>query len=170
MDQPTDEIAVAVAEPETNPPTAAAQEPSAPTPPDGAKKSELTLTHVAAVMVLVIIVSVAIAQSIGSGKSHTPSSGSVASMSVGSEGRLYVDETSVVPLAVDEQAYDELTKAMAARDYYGIDELVSSGRVLHLPPNTRVLVLEIGLFKKRVRILEGPSAGNAGYVAQGWVR
>jgi hypothetical protein len=71
---------------------------------------------------------------------------------------------------MDEKAYDEFYGALVAKDDRGRYELELSGRVLMVAANTRVLVLELGFLKDRVRILEGQWAEKVGYVTSDWVK
>lgn len=73
-------------------------------------------------------------------------------------------------LAVDETAYDEMLKASIAGDSVGLRQMVLSGRVELVPNNTRILVIDRGLYRRKVRIMEGAAAGIAGWVAEDWVQ
>lgn len=90
---------------------------------------------------------------------------------IGSEARLYTGSGgSPILLGVDEEACNEIIKAYIAKDKYGLRDLWSTGRAFAVPNNTRVLVLDIGwIGTRRVRILEGESAGMAGWVIKEFV-
>jgi len=79
------------------------------------------------------------------------------------------DSDAEVVLAVDLDAFDEFVKASVATDKYGIAELMLAGRIFSVASGTRVLVIETKLFKNRVRIVEGPETGQAGWVPFEWV-
>lgn len=65
----------------------------------------------------------------------------------------------------DEQTYKELIDAVMAQDNIGIKKLVLySGRVFTVDSGTKVLVLESGLERAKVRILEGDNYGKSGWV------
>ena len=72
--------------------------------------------------------------------------------------------SGMFPLAVDEQAYDELSSAMMAKDSYGCQELVNSGKVFLVEEGTEVLIIDRTLYLVKVRILEGTNQGKAGWV------
>lgn len=103
----------------------------------------------------------------GDGKTTTESR-----PSVGSEARLYGEGSAPFWVAVDEEAFEELMTAIAAKDNYGITELMLAGRVFIVQNNTRVLVLDqhAGLAATKVRILEGENTGMAGWVPYEFVR
>ena len=75
-----------------------------------------------------------------------------------------------IAVAVTEGAFDELLKVVRARDMMGLAQLLSSGDAFAVPNNTRVLVIEQGLFKTRVRIVEGEAAGRSGWVPMEFVQ
>ena len=83
----------------------------------------------------------------------------------GEEGRLIADAY----LAVDDAAWDALSKVAAAKDALAFLEWVASGRVFLLTEGTRILVVESGFLSIRVRALEGPNAGRAGWVESEFV-
>lgn len=92
-------------------------------------------------------------------------SGSENSVGVGSEGKLYMKDASSVFLAVDQKAYEELTKAVVAGDRDTARRLLEAGRVIEVPNHTRVRVLARAFFQARVKILEGSYVGREGLVA-----
>lgn len=96
------------------------------------------------------------------------SSGASGSVSIGESGHLSVGNSTVF-VAVDEEAFDELVDAAVAKDEYGFQDLMLSGRVFAVSDGTSVRVLDLGLFKTRVRILEGPMEGESGWVPSEWV-
>jgi hypothetical protein len=106
----------------------------------------------------------------GSETRGEPAGGASSGASVGSEARLHVDGLDTVMVAVDEQAFDEFTKASVAKDNIGIANLVLSGKLVEVPDNTRVLVVDMGLFRRKVRVLEGTHVGLAGWVPYEWVQ
>jgi hypothetical protein len=88
---------------------------------------------------------------------------------IGQESKLHVAGLSLIMVAVDTDAYDELLKACVAKDNYGIGNLILSGRVFNVKNDTRILVLDLGFAKTQVRILEGQKAGMSGWVPYEWV-
>lgn len=67
-------------------------------------------------------------------------------------------------LAVDDAAWDAMTDAQVVGDTIGLTTLLLNGRVFILEAGTPVLVIDIGFTSLRVRALDGPSAGLAGWV------
>lgn len=85
----------------------------------------------------------------------------------GSEAYLYQGSDTAF-VAIDERSLSALEEALSAHDKTGFAELLQSGRVLHVPANTKVLVLATGLAVK-VRILEGEYAGKAVWTDLAWI-
>jgi hypothetical protein len=88
----------------------------------------------------------------------------------GEKARLQIEGVESIGVAIDGEAFDELIQARIAHDTYGILELMLSGRVFTIENSTMALVLDGGLFKTRVRILNGRGQGKAGWVPSEWVR
>ena len=81
---------------------------------------------------------------------------------------LYLPGRDSVMVAVDEKALDELISAMSARgDEQG---LIQAGRVIAVPNNTRVRIIEASFAKLKVRILEGDNVMFEVWVPERWVR
>lgn len=97
------------------------------------------------------------------------SGGHKSSVSVGKSG--YLDAgAGVVPVAVDEAAFDAWTSASVAKDEHGRKVLLASMRVFAAPKGTKVLIIDQGTFKRKVRILDGKQKGMAGWVAMEFVK
>jgi len=85
-------------------------------------------------------------------------------------GRVFVltsPDKEPVAAATDEATEKEFQRLAAANDDLGITRLVEVGRVLLLLPGTRVRVIDSKYFwggPYQVRILEGPSLGEAVWV------
>ncbi len=94
---------------------------------------------------------------------------------VGSRGHLSLggdsasDRTQSVVLAVDQAALDEMTKSSIAHDVRGISDLIITGRAFAVPQGTTVLVIDMAMFTRKVRVLDGDAAGQAGWVPAEWV-
>lgn len=82
------------------------------------------------------------------------------SVGIGEEGRL----TDAVLLAVDDDAWDAMIDAQVAGDQYGLLELITTGAVFAGEKGARVLVVDRGFTSRKVRVLEGETAGLAGWV------
>jgi hypothetical protein len=80
----------------------------------------------------------------------------------------------IVVVAVDKAAFNELCKAIVARDKEGFVELGVSGRAFMVSPGTKARVLDAYgstlPASVQVRILSGPEYGRAGVVPRGYVQ
>lgn len=85
------------------------------------------------------------------------------SKSVGQKGVLS-SVNEYMPVAVTEAAFDELTKARAAKDKAGQMQLLTSGKTFMVKSGTKVLVIDSTFAKRKIRILEGEHGGKAGWV------
>jgi hypothetical protein len=103
----------------------------------------------------------------------TPNAGSSpepqAVFTTGSDGFLAAGALDLIPVAVDEAAFDEMNHAAVVKDEPGLRQLVSAGRVFNVRRNASVRVIGHTLAKTQVRILDGPKAGQAGWVPYEWV-
>lgn len=68
-------------------------------------------------------------------------------------------------LGIDKSSYDALGKALLAKDWYGVLELMNNGRVFSVPKDTEVLIIDTGFGVRQVRITEGTSKGRSGWIA-----
>ena len=91
-------------------------------------------------------------------------------LSMGEKGIVICGNEPTVFLAIDISSQDAFTKAAIAKDYIGMQRLVSTGRVFEVPANTRVLVIDRKTFIRQVRVLEGPQAGRAGWLPMEWIK
>jgi hypothetical protein len=73
-------------------------------------------------------------------------------------------DSQVVMVALTEQDLDEYIKAVNAQDVVGATQLSMSGRLLRVPNNTKVLVLESKGMKTNVRLMSGKQAWRSGWV------
>lgn len=89
---------------------------------------------------------------------------------VGSEVRLYLEGQTSVPVAVDERAFDELISALSTRRQDSVETLIQSGRVFRADNDTPARILEVGLAKIKVRIVEGPHITKDGWIHERWAR
>lgn len=108
------------------------------------------------VLVVILVVSL--------GSSSTPSLG------VGDRGVLRLDGQGSILLAVDAPTFDALVKACTARDEIGLAAMLIGGSVFECDQGTQVLIIDRGMYRRRVRLLDGPQAGAAGWVPVEWVR
>lgn len=85
---------------------------------------------------------------------------------VGTEAHLKLgDGQYPTPVAEDEQTYKEMMEAIRVKDIIGTNKfLLYSDKVFMAPTGTKVWVLESGLERAKVRILEGNNYGKSGWV------
>lgn len=88
------------------------------------------------------------------------------SVNVGKEGFLL----RATAVAVNEQAYDELTDAAVAKDEMGFALMRLNGKLFLIEKKTKVLVINRTFFRSKVRILEGEYLGRSGWVATEFVK
>lgn len=86
---------------------------------------------------------------------------------VGATAYLYQGSATAF-VGIDEESLSALEESLAANDKAGFSKLIDSGRVLHVPANTKVLVLRKGLAVK-VRILEGEYGGKVVWTDSAWI-
>lgn len=86
------------------------------------------------------------------------------SLGTGAQGVLRTESGGAIPVAVDEGSLSEATSAAVAGDQVAWTELISSHRIFLVTQGTRVLVIDRGFGTRRVRILDGPRQGMAGWV------
>ena len=91
------------------------------------------------------------------------------SVNVGEQGRIASGAQRVI-VGVDDAAFDQIVKSQQAHDEAGLTALVLSGRAFFIDEGTRVLVIDRSTTLRKVRTLEGPAAGRAGWIPAEWVR
>ena len=92
----------------------------------------------------------------GKSSSYIPSVGAIARLNTGA---------AVIIMPTSKAAYDELIKAFVAKDTYGWNLLILSGRALVVKSGTKVRVLDLSVFEPtEVRILEGEYAGRRAWI------
>lgn len=57
-----------------------------------------------------------------------------------------------------------------AKDEQGQVLLIASGRIISVPRGTKVRVIDIGTFIRKIRVLEGSQEGLSGWVAAEYVK
>lgn len=70
-----------------------------------------------------------------------------------------------VAVALTAKAYIDLNNAARAKDTIGYSNVFLRGDAIVADAGTTVRVIEIGLTSTKVRILDGPHAGRAGWVS-----
>lgn len=83
----------------------------------------------------------------------------------GSNGMLVgVGGSSQLIVSRTQTALSALTRAAVARDTYGLSQLPLTGQYFIVNSGTRALMLDTTWTTVQVRVLEGPSAGRAGWI------
>lgn len=88
---------------------------------------------------------------------------------IGHYSKIIGSELDFVLISNDQKSLDDLVEASVAKDTHGINDLIKSGRVFKVYTGTKVLVLDIGIFNTKVRILSGNKTGKSGYVPREFV-
>lgn len=101
-----------------------------------------------------------------------PGSKSTPSISLGEVGILSGSSGTHTLVAVTEEVLDQFIKARVAKDEYGEGLILGSDLVFLVKNGTKVRVIEHGkgIFKRKIRILEGEMKDCAGYVPYEWVK
>ena len=92
----------------------------------------------------------------------------------GEEVRLYVRDIENLFVAIDENIYKEFRKVIDIKDGYGMLEMFQAGNIFEVDNDIRVLLIERGTTfavttRWKVRVLEGPNLGRAGWVHHSWI-
>lgn len=99
-------------------------------------------------------------------------SGGGNSVALGEEGILeYPDRSKppAIPVYPTKELLNAAIHAANVKDSIGFAQALATA--YDVAPGTRVLVIDYSSFGvRRIRILEGPHAGKAGYVPMEWVR
>jgi hypothetical protein len=121
---------------------------------------------------LFIIILIGMFQSPISKKSENGSGIRNTSISIGEEGILAGTGGTLTPVAITETALDEFIKSKIANDKDGIVQMIVAGSIFTVNNGTKVLIIDYGdgMFKRKIRILEGAMKGRAGYVPYEWIK
>lgn len=95
--------------------------------------------------------------------------GSSVSQSTSSEVKINAPLDNVY-LAVDKESFDLWTKASVAKDYIGMADMESSGKVYTVKNGTKILVIDSKFGARQVRTLEGDNYGKTGWLPYEWVK
>lgn len=87
---------------------------------------------------------------------------------IGEEGYISVPSPKAV-IALTENGYKEITKIYLANDMIGVGDFLLSGKGFAVPNGTKVLVVDTSVGARKVRVLEGDSIGESGWIAYEWV-
>ena len=94
---------------------------------------------------------------------------SVPTLSVGEEGTIE-SSGEITPVAISESALDAWSKARVAKDQHGMFLLMNSGEIFTVKKGTKVLVIDTGMAKRKIRILTGEKTGASGWVSEDYVK
>jgi hypothetical protein len=83
---------------------------------------------------------------------------------VGKEGYLKVSKQTQILVASSKETEDRLVKLSVAQDTLGIAKMVLSGEAFFVDVGTKVLVIDSTFALREIRILEGKSMGDSGWV------
>jgi hypothetical protein len=97
---------------------------------------------------------------------------STAKVPIGKEGILSGTSGTLTPVAITEAALDQFLKSHSANDKHGMVQMIATGLIFTVKNGTKVLVIDYGegMFKRKIRILQGEMEGRAGYVPYEWVK
>lgn len=76
----------------------------------------------------------------------------------------------LLPLVRDLIAWDQVIRALANRQVADLHDLVASGQLLPLAPDTDLVVEEDYATLVRVRVLSGVSTGAVGWLPSGFLQ
>jgi hypothetical protein len=88
----------------------------------------------------------------------------------GKERVLRIKGGGLVPVAVSEQALNRLIQLSVAEDNLGIAEMILSGQAWNVTSGTKVVVIDEGVLRSEVRIMDGPQRGKAGWVPSDFLK
>lgn len=83
--------------------------------------------------------------------------------SVGTEVALRVSSGDVVVTA-NEAAYQQFVKMSVASDFVGMAQMEVAGLLFRVPSGTKARVIDSGIGRRQVRIMEGQKIGASGWV------
>ncbi len=120
-------------------------------------------------IIIVGVIALVIFSSFGESNTSNTSTNLSNIPSSGEEGYLRIENSEIVTLARTKEDYDELNKAMYAKDTYGIARMVMENKAFDVPVGTKVLVIDQKFGGRKVRILEGKYAMEDGWVVMEFV-
>ena len=103
--------------------------------------------------------------------SPTESRPSTPTVSIGDDVILrWADADTGGYLAVDDAAWNAMFEAMNAKDNIGLMQLIEAGRVYVVQSGTSARILDTGFTSYKVRLMDGTSAGVAGWTVREFVQ
>lgn len=92
-----------------------------------------------------------------------PKQGS-SSVSIGEQGKVHVNGSDTILIAVDKDAFDQYMDAAIANDSIGVVDLMSRGKIFPVKNDTKIQVIDASFTTRKVRVMEGEMFGQAGWV------
>ncbi|WP_460971510.1 hypothetical protein [Spirosoma migulaei] len=84
-----------------------------------------------------------------------------------------VGQTGIIragmPGGITKDDYDKVMIVVSSKNQEGLNQLVQAGKAIWVDNNTKVRVIAVGVFKKRVRLLSGNHKGAAVWVPNDYV-
>ena len=140
-------------------------------PEKGKKETSNTAKGCTVLLVLILSLGVCVYVSVEPEPPQSPDATSEPPISIGDVAVLsWSDSDAAGYLAVDDASWDLMFEAITARDNVGLSQLVQARRVYVVPTGTKARVLEFGFTSYKVRLMDGPSAGAAGWVVREFVQ
>lgn len=137
------------------------------------QKKAIIAGAIVAVIFIIIIVLIAIAST---GSNSTPST-TKQKLGIGEEGIINFREDKndcsgedKVLLGITKEAQDKVSKALLAKDYIGMGDLLLSGEAFAVNICTKAKVIDTALYIRQVRILEGKNFGRSGWLPYEWIK
>lgn len=96
-------------------------------------------------------------------RNDTTSSPPSVAVQVGSDVVLTASSGDVV-VCSSKDAYDQFLKLAVAEDYLGMGQMEAAGRLFRVPSGTKAKIIGTGFEVREVRIMEGKSFGQSGWV------
>jgi len=132
---------------------------AAPTPAPAAPK------HLTAIGCLGLIVLLAVV--VGACSLMLPKASPTSMIGIGDQGHLRSTSTATVAVGTSSEVLEAAVQAAARKDTIGFRQIMFGSQVVWVNNGTRVQVIEFGPAfgdMRKVRILDGPRAGQAGWV------
>lgn len=85
----------------------------------------------------------------------------------GQSGYIAGNDGKPVAVCPTSEDRDRFVKLSAANDLVGINDMIAGQRVWLVASGTRCLAIDPGVFTSEVRLLDGPRAGQSGFVSAG---
>lgn len=118
---------------------------------------------------IVIIVIISMVFNMFSGSKNTSSKSTTELIPTG-EQAIIDSGPGATYIAQTKEGFEQLIKAVNAKDQIGAMELIQVGEVFSVGQYTKVLVIDHGFARTKVRILEGPNVGRSGWLPYEFVK